>query len=482
MLCRNAGAIAACLLLLFASIPPQALAGDRAGQTTALQKKQQATRKNSNALKGQVTVPYVVLHPGTDRQVVLFASEEGPQATGAEVSAEEVRAFLARLATTRAREPEGVRLGVALKSATHLEAWERHLWREYLEHLGAQETSLRAFRADLRPTAEDRRNMALRVALESLWPGMGEEVAATLTLENVVSGAGASITAFLVLAAIPEPFSKPVAIGVALTVVAAFGAKLLVHVVEEWRQFTKATAVARSFTEVREAGERFGRALGADGARLLMMVASLWAGGSMGASLKGGGPGWPGLGRMMELPGGLRVSLSQVQSITLTGDRLVVAMAAASSTGATVAGAAGTGGENGNPATSESHAAAITPDTNGAASGLDDLARLRNQLGLQHGEGTLARLDVGGRNFYGINAHGQPVSLKTNVITATHAEADAFQQAAKAGVNGGRGRLYVDRDLCRACGTSGGVRGLARQIGLDELEVITPSGTQIIRP
>ncbi|HLM47271.1 MAG TPA: deaminase [Myxococcaceae bacterium] len=228
-LMRNAGALVACLLILFSSIPPHALAGDRAGQTTASQRKQQATHKTSNAVKGQVTVPYVVLHPGTDRQVVL--------------------------------------------------------------------------------------------------------------------------------------------------------------------------------------------------------------------------------------------------SITLTGDRLVVAMTAASSTGATVAGVAGTGEGNENSGTSDA-----------PVSGLDDLAKLRNELGLQHGEGTLARLDVGGHRFYGINAHGQPVSLKTNVITATHAEAAAFQQAAKAGVHGGRGRLYVDRDLCRACGTSGGARGLARQLGLEELEVVTPSGIQLIRP
>jgi hypothetical protein len=53
-------------------------------------------------------------------------------------------------------------------------------------------------------------------------------------------------------------------------------------------------------------------------------------------------------------------------------------------------------------------------------------------LGLKPGEGTLARLDVGGRSFYGINAHGRPISLRTNAITRTHAEADAFQQAADA--------------------------------------------------
>ena len=114
--------------------------------------------------------------------------------------------------------------------------------------------------------------------------------------------------------------------------------------------------------------------------------------------------------------------------------------------------------------------------------GLEDLARFRGELDLAQGEGTLARLDVGGRSFYGINAHGQPVGLRVNAITRTHAEADAFQQAANAGVSGGRGTLYVDRALCAVCGPNGGVRGMARQLGLEELQVITPQGTQVIRP
>jgi len=112
----------------------------------------------------------------------------------------------------------------------------------------------------------------------------------------------------------------------------------------------------------------------------------------------------------------------------------------------------------------------------------DDLVRFRVELGMKAGEGTLARLDVGGRSFYGINAHGQPIRFRTNAITRTHVEADAFQQAANAGVRGGQGTLYVDRASCLACGANGGVRGLARQLGLDQLEVITPQGSQIIRP
>ena len=114
--------------------------------------------------------------------------------------------------------------------------------------------------------------------------------------------------------------------------------------------------------------------------------------------------------------------------------------------------------------------------------GLADLAKFRGELGLPAGEGTLARLDAGGKSFYGINAHGQPVSLRVNAITRTHAEADAFQQAANDGVAGGRATLYVDRALCSACGSNGGVLGLARQLGLTEVKVITPQGTQFMQP
>jgi hypothetical protein len=111
------------------------------------------------------------------------------------------------------------------------------------------------------------------------------------------------------------------------------------------------------------------------------------------------------------------------------------------------------------------------------AEGLADLAKFRRELGLPEGEGTLTRLDVGGRSFYGINGHGQPVTMKVNAQTMTHAEADSFQQALNAGISGGRGTLFVDRPyLCMACGKFGGVRGMVRILGLEELLVVTPNG------
>jgi RHS repeat-associated protein len=108
-------------------------------------------------------------------------------------------------------------------------------------------------------------------------------------------------------------------------------------------------------------------------------------------------------------------------------------------------------------------------------------AAMREDFGLAKGEGTLARLEAGGKQFWGINAHGQSVApLRVNAISATHAEADAFAQAARAGVKGGEARLVVDRELCPACGTFGAVRSMARQLGIDALEVVSPLGTSTI--
>jgi hypothetical protein len=96
----------------------------------------------------------------------------------------------------------------------------------------------------------------------------------------------------------------------------------------------------------------------------------------------------------------------------------------------------------------------------------------------------IAKLEVGGQSFFGINSSDNPYSREikfhVNPITKTHAEADAFQQAYDAGIKGGKARLIVDRDLCTACGLRGGVNSMAWQLGIEELEIIAPSGSKTI--
>jgi MafB19-like deaminase len=118
-----------------------------------------------------------------------------------------------------------------------------------------------------------------------------------------------------------------------------------------------------------------------------------------------------------------------------------------------------------------------------------ELAAYREQLSLppagsETDRDTVAKLEIGGMVFFGVNSSSNPtrrqITLRVNPISRTHAEADAFQQAYDLGIRGGKARLIVDRDLCRACGQNGGVKGMARQLDIEEIEVISPSGYQLI--
>lgn len=118
-----------------------------------------------------------------------------------------------------------------------------------------------------------------------------------------------------------------------------------------------------------------------------------------------------------------------------------------------------------------------------------ELTEYRQILGLplagsEGDRATVAKLEIGGESFFGINSSNNPIrrqiTLTVNPISRTHAEADAFQQAFDLGYKGGRARLIVDRDLCRACGQNGGVKGMARQLDLEEIEIVSPSSRQII--
>ena len=118
-----------------------------------------------------------------------------------------------------------------------------------------------------------------------------------------------------------------------------------------------------------------------------------------------------------------------------------------------------------------------------------ELAAYREQLdlppaGSETDRDTVAKLEIGGMVFFGVNSSSNPtrrqITLRVNPISRTHAEADAFQQAYDLGIKSGKARLIVDRDLCRACGQNGGVKGMARQLDIEEIEIISPSGSQLI--
>jgi hypothetical protein len=142
-------------------------------------------------------------------------------------------------------------------------------------------------------------------------------------------------------------------------------------------------------------------------------------------------------------------------------------------------------------AASEARLAALT---RGEMTGEEVLAARRGELGIPAAgapgdNATLSLLRIGDRSFEGINRGLQapPTAMsleRVNAQTLTHAEADVVQQAVNAGLAGTArtAEMVIDRAPCLACGQYGGLRSLARNLGVDELRVSWPGGQQTFTP
>jgi hypothetical protein len=193
-------------------------------------------------MRGAAQAPYE-LHVDFTReppleQVVWHAQGTGTLSTGEEVTAAQRQVLLEAL--SRVELPPLAPLSGKLTGMAAGEEWQREMWRQYREWLG-REPLTRADRPQPHLTAEDRREMALRVALTHVLDGMGEEALRWLQPEQLAFIVVASATAYFVLAALPEPISKGVVMYVTYVLVAAFGVDVVLHVLAEWRVLTEAT-------------------------------------------------------------------------------------------------------------------------------------------------------------------------------------------------------------------------------------------------
>lgn len=119
----------------------------------------------------------------------------------------------------------------------------------------------------------------------------------------------------------------------------------------------------------------------------------------------------------------------------------------------------------------------------------EDLAAYRREQGMPVSGGkedncTAAKLKIGDNEYYGKNGHGKQDEVisefNVNPQTATHAEGDVFYQAKNAGENSTSAVLITDRRACKACGFNGGIRSMAKKMGITDLTIISP-GREPIR-
>jgi hypothetical protein len=181
------------------------------------------------------------------------------------------------LRVTTSRPPLYVGRKLALASAPLSgEAWQSDLsqsYGRYCDRCSTPGDCLTLFEDGPRFQDDDKRRLALALAVGPALEGIGAEVRAMLNSTQLLTLISISITVYmaLLLAPVPEPVTK----GVALVFSAALWGYLgyeFFDLLRAYAQLYEDAPRASTFAELREIGERFGRVIGPNSVRILVLV------------------------------------------------------------------------------------------------------------------------------------------------------------------------------------------------------------------
>ncbi|WNG58030.1 hypothetical protein F0U59_27210 [Archangium gephyra] len=180
-----------------------------------------------------------------------------------------------RVAASRPPLYVGRRLALAAAPLSG-EAWQSDLAKSYghfCERCGTPGDCLTLFEDGPRIQDDDKRSLALALAVGPALEGVSAEVQAMLDPTRMLAMLSISITAYMALlvAPVPEPITK----GAALVFSAALWGYLgyeFFDLLRAYAQLYEDAPRASTFAELREIGERFGRAIGPNSVRILVIV------------------------------------------------------------------------------------------------------------------------------------------------------------------------------------------------------------------
>lgn len=229
---------------------------------------------------------------------------------------------------------DGARMDTVMQQAL------RHDYGRWCQHHEVPGDCLSLLQDGLRLDATDRLTLAVGFSLDTVWEGVTaavEEQLSSTALKALVAG---FVTSYVLMLAAPEPIiTKAVAVVLTGYLVAYLGLGPFWSLVQASRELKAATEKATTFAELEEAGHHFGRVLGENGARILILAVTAGLGGRAGMLAKGPLlPGFAGASMQAEALLSLELAaLSEARSIALTSSGLVVHLAS----GAVVATAMG---------------------------------------------------------------------------------------------------------------------------------------------
>ncbi len=190
------------------------------------------------------------------------------------------------------------------------EAWQSELVRSYgrlCERRGTSGDCLTLLEDGPLLQDDDKRGIALALAVEPALEGLDAEVRAMLSPTRVLATLSITLTAYMALLVAPEPVSKGVAAAFTVLLWGYLGWEFF-DLIRAYAQLAEDAARATTFAELREAGERFGRVVGPNSVRILVMVGTAAVGET--ASLLSRAPKLPGFAqaaRTVEANTGLRM-------------------------------------------------------------------------------------------------------------------------------------------------------------------------------
>jgi hypothetical protein len=201
-----------------------------------------------------------------------------------------------RVASSPAPSSPGLRLAPGAGGSGG-EAWQSALSQDYgrfCERRGTPGDCLNMLKDVPLFQADDKRDLALALAVGPALEGVSAEVQAMVSTPQLVATVSLTITASLALLVAPEPVSKGVAAAFGLFLWGYLGWEFF-DVIRAYVQLSEDSARATTFTELREAGERFGQVIGPNSVRILVILGTASLGET--AALMSRAPKLPGFAR-----------------------------------------------------------------------------------------------------------------------------------------------------------------------------------------
>lgn len=175
-------------------------------------------------------------------------------------------------------------------------------------------------------TNGDKQALAFALATRGVWSGTATVIGEVLDPVQLQIALVSTITMTMALLAIPEPISKVVVLVLTASLVGYVGWDTLVGLIDGWRRLEKECQQARTFAEVRAAGERYGQVMGEKVTRLLILAATAALASGGNKFISGGLPGLPAASRLATAEGLSFELLGSVRSMAVTGRILTVSL------------------------------------------------------------------------------------------------------------------------------------------------------------